>query len=216
VTVKMRRGYDESPASERAFFAILDGALERGVAAVTVHPRTVVQKYVGPSRWEFLARVKRHVGDRTLLGSGDLYSAFDVVRMLRATGVDGVTIARGCIGNPFVFTQVRALLAGRTPLKPTCAEVGAALRTHVQLARAHLGSSALAAVRSHAIKYTQYHPEPVAARARMVAVRSDAQLDAAIDELFTDAHDGGVPRELRPADAVVPGIAVAEGGGGCA
>jgi nifR3 family TIM-barrel protein len=204
VTIKMRRGYDDSAASEGAFFAILDGALQRGVAAVTVHPRTVVQKYVGRSRWEFLARVRRHVGACTLLGSGDLYSAFDVMRMLRETGVDGVTVARGCIGNPFVFAQVRALLEGRTPHRPTCAEIGAALRMHVRLARQHLGRDAFASVRTHAIKYAQYHPQPVPARTRMVAVRSDAQLDAAIDDLFTDAHDGGVAADLRPEDAVEP------------
>jgi hypothetical protein len=110
---------------------------------------------------------------------------------------------------------VRELLAGRTPPKPTCAEVGAALRLHVQLAREHFGRAALAAVRSHAIKYAQYHPQPEAARARMVAVRSDVQLDAAVDELFADAHDGGVPRELRPADAVRPGAAAAAECGGC-
>ena len=79
-----------------------------------MHPRTVKQKYVGPSRWEFLKRAKQRVGDFTLLGSGDLFSAYDVLDMVRETGVDGVTVARGCIGNPFVFQQVRDLAAGRT------------------------------------------------------------------------------------------------------
>jgi tRNA-dihydrouridine synthase len=57
VTVKMRRGMDDSAAAEGNFFEILDGALMAGVAAVTVHGRTVQQRYVGPSRWEFLSRV---------------------------------------------------------------------------------------------------------------------------------------------------------------
>jgi nifR3 family TIM-barrel protein len=210
VTVKMRRGYDDSPDAEGDFFAILDGAFARGVAAVTVHPRTVVQKYVGPSRWEFLARTKRHVGDRTLLGSGDLFSPFDAVRMLQATGVDGVTVARGCIGNPFVFAQVRELLAGRTPLAPTAAQQAAALRRHVELQRAHSGDDreALAAVRTHAIKYAQYHPDPVAARQRMVLVRTLADLEAAIALLF-DGRDGEPVRALTPADAVVPELSAA-------
>ena len=202
VTVKMRRGYDDSPDAERAFFAILDGAFARGAAAVTVHARTVAQKYVGPSRWEFLARVKRHVGDRTLLGSGDLFSAFDAVRMLQQTGVDGVTIARGCIGNPFVFAQVRELLLGRTPFAPSALQQAAALRRHVELQRAFCGndSAALAAVRTHAIKYAQYHPDPVAARQRMVAVRTLADLDAAIAQLFL-GRDGEPVRALAPADS---------------
>src|SRR3954452_4895518 len=61
VTVKMRRGIDDSAESRDNFFVILDGAFEAGVAAVTVHGRTVKQRYVGASRWEFLAEAKRHV-----------------------------------------------------------------------------------------------------------------------------------------------------------
>jgi nifR3 family TIM-barrel protein len=206
VTVKMRRGFDDSPAAERAFFAILEGAIARGVAAATVHPRSVEQKYVGPSRWEFLARVKRAVGAFTLLGSGDLFSPFDVVRMLRETEVDGVTLARGCIGNPFVFAQVRDLLAGRAPRQPTCAEQRAALARHWQIAVAFYGdeAAALPPVRMHAIKYGQYHRQPVWARERLVAVRRPADLLPAVEDVFADWHDGGLARELRPEDAVVP------------
>src|SRR5262245_57096850 len=77
VTVKMRRGMDDSPEAERNFFEILDAAIEIGIAGATVHGRTVQQRYIGPSRWEFLRRVKRHVGDRTIIGSGDVFSARD-------------------------------------------------------------------------------------------------------------------------------------------
>ena len=56
VTVKMRRGLDDTPESRENFFTIFDGAFARGVAAITVHGRTVQQRYIGPSRWEFLAR----------------------------------------------------------------------------------------------------------------------------------------------------------------
>ena len=78
----------------------------------------MVQRYVGPSRWEFLAEVKRHVGpSRTILGSGDLFAAEDCLEMIRRTGVDGVTIARGAIGNPWIFSQCQALANGR-PLPP--------------------------------------------------------------------------------------------------
>jgi tRNA-dihydrouridine synthase B len=202
VTVKMRRGYDDGPDSERAFFTILDGAFERGITAVTVHPRTVVQKYVGPSRWEFLRRVRMHLGERTLLGSGDLYSAFDVVRMLRQTGVDGVTVARGCIGNPFVFDQVAQLLRGKAPLRPTVAQMGRALQMHAEYAREHLGARWARSLRTHAIKYAQYHPSPVDARERMVRVRGEAELLAAIGEVFAD--DGSLPVALREDDTVVP------------
>ena len=74
VTLKMRRGMDDSAESRDKFFTILDGAFAAGVAAVTVHGRTVVQRYNGPSRWTFLREVKQHVGNRTILGSGDLFT----------------------------------------------------------------------------------------------------------------------------------------------
>lgn len=205
VTVKLRRGHDDSPAAERAFFTILLGAFERGIAAATVHPRTVVQKYLGPSRWSFLRKVKREVGDRTLLGSGDLFGAFDAIDMLQQTGVDGVTMARGCIGNPFVFAQAAELLAGRVPLLPSLAERRDALLQHWQLAVSFHGgeAAALASVRMHAIKYAQFHPEPIWARECMVAVKRPEQLPAAIATVFDPARDGE-RRPLRRDDVVIP------------
>ena len=75
LTVKMRRGMDVSPESRDRFFAIFDGAFRLGAAAVTVHGRTVRQRYEGLSSREFLREVKQHAGDRTVLGSGDLFTA---------------------------------------------------------------------------------------------------------------------------------------------
>src|SRR5215471_8897294 len=123
VTVKMRRGLDDSAESREKFFTIFDGAFARGVAAITVHGRTVQQKYVGPSRWEFLREVKQHAGSRIVLGSGDLFSAQACVDMIRQTGVDGVTVARGAIGNPWIFQQARAIAEGLpVPEPPTLFE----------------------------------------------------------------------------------------------
>jgi nifR3 family TIM-barrel protein len=207
VTVKMRRGSDDSPEAEARFWTILDGAITRGVTAATVHPRSVAQKYVGPSRWPFLARVVRHAGTFPILGSGDVFSPFDALAMLRETGVAGVTIARGCIGNPFVFGQVRALLAGGRPQRPAPALQRQALHRHWQVALGVHGDErrALPHVRMHAIKYAQYHRDPAWARGRLVAVRDAAGLLAAVDDVFADRHDDGV-RELLPEHAVVPSL----------
>ena len=201
VTVKMRRGFDDGPDSERAFFEILDGAFARGIAAVTVHGRTVRQKYVGPSRWEFVGRVVRHVAPHPVLGSGDLFSAEAAVRMMRETGVAGVSIARGCIGNPFVFRQIRELLAGGRPTAPTLGELGDALRLHARHALDHYGEArAGRKIRLHAIKYAQYHPEPIAARDAMVAIRTLDDVAPAIDAWFDPSRF-----EHRPAAMVAAG-----------
>jgi tRNA-dihydrouridine synthase len=110
-TVSLRRGFDDSPESVERFHEIVETMWELGYAAVRVHARTVDQKYAGAARWPFLREVKQRYPDRTIIGSGDLFTAEDVVRMLRETGVDCAWIARGAIGNPWIFQHAAELLA---------------------------------------------------------------------------------------------------------
>ena len=93
VTVKMRRGLDDSQQSRDNFFTIFDGVLPAAWRRLPfmVEPSTA---YIGPSRWAFLAEVRRHAGSRTILGSGDLFTAHDCLAMMRETGVNGVTAAQ--------------------------------------------------------------------------------------------------------------------------
>jgi len=190
VTLKMRRGIDDSDVSAERFWRIFDGAFARGVAAITVHGRTVRQKYVGPSDWSFLAAVKRHAGTRTVFGSGDLFSAGACVAMLEATGVDGVSIARGAIGNPWIFRQTAALLAGDPPLPPpTIHEQRDLLTEHWQLAvELHGENLAGRQMRKFAIKYARLHPERLAVRDAFVAVKVNADWQEVLDRFY--AVDG--------------------------
>src|SRR5438874_10481614 len=156
VTVKMRRGIDDSAESRDKSFTILDGAFAAGVAAITVHGRTVMQRYIGPSRWEFLAEVKRHLGSgKTMLGSGDLFTPRDCLEMMRQTGVDGVTVARGAIGNPWIFSQAAALAAGEPlPPPPSLHEQREVVLEHFRLAEELYGEGrASAHMRKFGIKY---------------------------------------------------------------
>jgi len=190
VTLKMRRGIDDSTASADNFWTIFDGAFARGAAAVTVHGRTVRQKYVGPSNWAFLASVKRHAGDRVVLGSGDLFSPRACVAMLRETGVDGVSVARGAIGNPWIFAHTLALLRGEPePPPPSLHEQRDVLREHFRLAvELHGESLAGRSMRKFAIKYARLHPEPIAVRDAFVAVKVNADWQAVLDRFY--AADG--------------------------
>jgi nifR3 family TIM-barrel protein len=161
LTVKMRRGMDDSPESRDNFFRIFDGAFARGIVAATIHGRTVRQRYVGPSSWEFLREVKQHAGSRIVLGSGDLFTADDCLRMRAETGVDGVTVARGAIGNPWIFRDLRALAAGNAPPpSPDLAEQRAVLEAHYLLAEEIYGPRRAAYNMSKVgIKYSRLHPE---------------------------------------------------------
>jgi len=160
VTVKMRRGIDDSFESRDKFYEIFDGAYELGVAAVTVHGRTVRQRYDGPSRWEFLRELKQYAGERVVLGSGDLFSAQACLDMIDYCGVDGVTVARGAIGNPWIFAQVRALAAGQPlPEPPSLYEQRDVISEHYRLAEELYGPDrCLPDMRKFAIKYSQLHP----------------------------------------------------------
>jgi nifR3 family TIM-barrel protein len=174
VTVKMRRGIDDTAASRERFFTILDGAFAAGAAAITVHGRTVQQRYIGPSRWEFLTEVKRHAGEeRTILGSGDLFSAADCLAMLAQTGVDGVTVARGAIGNPWIFSQARALAAGQPlPPPPTLFAQRDVMLEHFELAQRLYGEErAGLQMRKFGIKYAAGHPQHALVREAFTRVR---------------------------------------------
>jgi tRNA-dihydrouridine synthase B len=173
VTVKMRRGLDDSAESRERFYEIFDGAFALGVAAITVHGRTVLQRYHGPSRWEFLRELKQYAGSRVVLGSGDLFNAQACLDMIRYTGVDGVTVARGAIGNPWVFSQARALAAGRPmPDPPSLHEQREVIGEHYRLAEEVYGADrCLPDMRKFAIKYSQLHPQHKEVRDDFCAVK---------------------------------------------
>lgn len=201
VTVKMRRGLDDSPQSRDNFFQILDGAFASGIAAVTVHGRTVEQRYVGPSRWEFLTDVKRHVGARTVLGSGDLFTAGDCVRMILQTGVDGVTIARGAIGNPWIFAQAQALLAGQPlPPPPTLFEQREVLREHFRLAELIYEEKQCGILlRKFGIKYAACHPRYLEVREAFIRVRTRADWHGVLDRWYSEDLAGAYPDQTLDA-----------------
>jgi nifR3 family TIM-barrel protein len=195
VTVKMRLGIDDSSESRDQFFEILDGAFAAGVAAATVHGRTVEQRYVGPSQWGFLAEVKRHVGDRLIIGSGDLFTPADCLAMIDRTGVDGVSVARGAIGNPWIFTQTRALAAGLPlPDPPTLFEQREIIAEHYRLAESLYGPDrAGLLMRKFGLKYSILHPDFEAVRAAFVTAKSTFDWQAVIDRFYGEDRPGVHP-----------------------
>jgi tRNA-dihydrouridine synthase B len=195
VTLKMRRGLDDTAQSRDNFFTIFDGAFARGAAAVTVHGRTVEQRYIGPSRWEFLTEVKRHAGMRTVLGSGDLFTPQACLDMIRQTGVDGVTVARGCIGNPWIFQQCRALAAGLPlPPPPTVFEQREIIREHYRLAESIYGANHFGRqMRKFGIKYSRLHPQALEVRNAFIAVSQNDQLQAVMDRWYSEDLPGRYP-----------------------
>src|SRR5947209_10042694 len=124
VTLKIRSGPDGARETAPQVAQVAEAA---GAAAVDVHARSVAQAYVGGPDWAVVARVKQAVRI-PVLGSGGVRQAADAVRFLRQTGADGVAVGRGCLGNPWIFREARALVQGSPlPRPPSAAERGRAL-----------------------------------------------------------------------------------------
>ena len=194
VTVKMRRGIDDSQQSRDNFFTILDGAFALGVAAVTVHGRTVNQRYIGPSRWEFLREVKQHVADHTILGSGDLFTAKDCLEMLQQTGIDGVSVARGAIGNPWIFQQARALFAGQPlPDPPSIHQQREIIEEHFRLSEQVYDNRCGQIMRKFGIKYSALHPQSKRVREAFVKIQKRSDWESVLEKWYTEDLPGRYP-----------------------
>ena len=196
VTIKMRRGIDDTQESRDNFYQILDGAFAYGIAGITVHGRTVEQRYIGPSRWAFLKEVKQHVGkEKIILGSGDLFSAQDCLRMMLETGVDGVTVARGCIGNPWIFGQAQAIFDGKPlPAPPSVHQQREVMLEHFRLAEQLYGPErAGVPMRKFGIKYSASHPRGLEVREQFVRVKNFDEWNAVLDRWYAEDQPGVYP-----------------------
>ncbi len=192
LTMKLRRALDESPEAAENFDRIFREAVTLEFAAMAVHGRTVEQKYTGKADWDFLRRVKARYPTMTLFGSGDVFTAHDAVRMYEYTGVDGVWIARGAIGNPWIFREFAALMAGKPALDPpTIYEQRDGLMEHFALAVEIYGEEqASRQMRKIGIKYSRLHPQGAQVWRAFIAVKSHADWSSVLDQFYNSDGPG--------------------------
>ena len=186
VTLKLRRAFYESDTEHEAFWRIAEGAFDAGAAGICVHGRSVEVRYSGPSDWEFLASVKQHFGDKTIIGSGDIMSAQAAMDMFAQTGVDAVAVARGALGNPWIFGQWCDLAAGREMYVPTLAEQKEVITDHFRRAVAFYGERrGTNKMRKFGIKYASMHPTPKKLRMAFVTSKNASDWLAVLDNFYT-------------------------------
>jgi nifR3 family TIM-barrel protein len=176
VTVKTRSGWDERL---RDPVEIALRCQDAGAAVLTLHPRTRVQMYRGGAKWEEIARVKAAL-DIPVVGNGDIKTAEDAYRMWRETGCDGIMIARGSFGNPWIFQQSRALLEGRQPRPvPGAAERFAVALRHATLQASIQGDTRRTALefRKHLGWYARGLPGAAGLRERLHGIESMAEAE---------------------------------------
>ena len=130
VTIKFRKGIDQDHLT---FLHSGRIAEEVGCAAVTLHARTANDLYSGHADWGAIAELVEHI-TIPVFGNGDIWEPWDALRMLRRTGAAGVEIGRGCLGRPWLFSDLVSVLSGREPelTRPTLGLVADVMLDHVR------------------------------------------------------------------------------------
>jgi nifR3 family TIM-barrel protein len=202
VTVKIRAGWDEGEVN---CVDVARAAEAGGAAAVALHGRTRAQLYAGRARWDLVRAVKEAVAI-PVLGSGDVWTADDALRMRAETGCDAVLVARGACGNPWIFRELRAAERGAPrPSPPTRDEWAATVLRHVALQVEHRRRQrgdetpdaselhAIKELRKHLLWYTRGRKGGVHFRRDADRLRTAADVVRLVDEHFPAGGDAFEP-----------------------
>jgi nifR3 family TIM-barrel protein len=187
VTVKMRMGIDPATLT---YLEAGRAAADEGAAAVALHARTAEQLYSGRAQWDAITLLKQAVTSVPVLGNGDVWTAADGVRMLEATGGDGIVVGRGCLGRPWLFRDLVDAFAGRpvTP-PPLLGAVLDVMRRHARLL-VEVKQDEYVAIRDfrkHVGWYLTGYPVGGNARRDLALSSSLAELDGRLADLDPEA-----------------------------
>ena len=181
VTIKFRLGIDDDRLTFMQSGRI---AQEEGCAAVGLHARTAADLYSGEARWDAVGRLKSAL-EIPVLGNGDVWEAWDALRLLRETGCDGVIVGRGCLGRPWLFRDLADVFDGREPSDPPgLGRVLDIMFLHARMLADWFGeATAIPAFRRHLSWYTKGFSLSSQIRDRMMRAVTLAQ----IREVFREA-----------------------------
>ncbi len=186
LTMKLRIGYDNTTESQDNFWRICEKAADAGVDGFVVHGRTVLQRYRQGVDWQMIGRVKQRFDRITVIGSGNVFTAEDVARRLTENTIDGVLIARGAIGNPWIFREARALIAGQPkPPPPSLSEQGQVILRHFEMILGlYQARKAIPYFRKFCIYYCKRHPQRKKAQMAITTAQTVQKMRMAIEQWY--------------------------------
>ena len=180
VTVKIRAGWDAASINAPEVAKIIEAS---GASMITVHARTREQMYEPGVDRSVIKAVKDAVSI-PVLGNGDIYTAADALSMMDETGCDGVMIARGAMGNPWIFSEIRAALEGKEYTPPPASERFEVALAQVQEMIAEKGERVgIAEAKKHLAWYCHGMEGAAAARGRLMQAASYDELAAILREM---------------------------------
>ena len=185
VTIKFRMGINDD------LLTYLDSgrvAEDEGCAAVALHARTAAALYSGQANWEAISRLKEAVTSIPVLGNGDIWEAWDALRMMRETGCDGVVVGRGCLGRPWLFRDLADVFEGRSPSNPPAfGEVRRTMLEHAERLVDWFGERlGLLSFRKHATWYTKGFPGSARWRSALIQIQNLDHLREALADASGD------------------------------
>ena len=185
VTVKMRIGID---SDHETYLEAAKSAADLGVAWVALHARTAAQMYEGKADWSAIARLVEHLKPTgvPVLGNGDIWSGADAIDMVEKSGCAGVVVGRGCLGRPWLFTDlVSALKGDGQQITPTLHEVREVMFRHANLIVEYLESEdrGMRDMRKHMAWYLKGFRVPREIRHDLGMVSSLQEMRNLLDQL---------------------------------
>ena len=187
VTLKFRKGWNNENIVACELAKIAE---KSGVSAITIHGRTREEYYSGKADLDIIKKVKESV-KIPVIGNGDIVDEESALKMFEYTGVDGIMIGRGAIGNPWIFEQIKYFLENNEKMsKPTNKEKYEIIRQHIELNVREKGNIVgVNEIRKHISAYTKNMPEASKFRDEINHITDVNILMAKIQEFFIDIFD---------------------------